>query len=76
MSNLYSEFLSLIPQQPTQVAKVISISQETHTLELVGGNNLVEIKSQKPYPKDSLVFIRGDMILSEAPNNPVVTIEI
>lgn len=76
MSNLYSEFLSLIPQQPTQVARVISISQENHTLELVGGNNLVEIKSQKTYPKGSLVFIRGDMILSEAPNNPVVTIDI
>lgn len=76
MSNLYSEFLALLPQQPTQVAKVISLSSETHTLELVGSKNIVEIKSQKTYSKDSLVFIRGDMILSEAPNNPVVTINI
>lgn len=76
MSNLYSEFLALLPQQPTQVAKVISLSGETHTLQLVGSLNVVEIKSQKLYPRDSLVFIRGDMILSEAPNNPVVSIEI
>lgn len=76
MSNLYSEFLSLIPQHPTQVAKVLNLSGETHTLQLVGSLNVVEIKSQKLYPKDSLVFIRGDAILSEAPNNPVVSIEI
>lgn len=76
MSNLYIEFLDLLPSEPTQVATVKAVNGETHTLELVGSKNIVEIKSQKNYSKDTLVFIRGDMILSEAPNNPVVTINI
>ena len=72
MSNLYDAFLSLIPTKPTLFGVVVSVSGEQHEIELIGGG-LVICTSQKPYGIGSKVFVSGEKIESEAPDNFTAT---
>lgn len=75
MSNLYDAFLGLIPSYPTLVGTVTAVSGERHTITLVGGGSIL-CTSQKAYPLQSSVFIQKKVIVSEAPNNVLVTFTV
>lgn len=70
MSNLYNAFLGLIPSYPVLVGEVVSVVEEAHTLELMGGSIIV-CQSQKIYEIGQKVYVQDKLITAEAPNNPV-----
>lgn len=75
MSNLYDAFLGLIPSYPTLVGTVTAVAGERHTITLIGGG-ILECISQKTYPLQSKVYIQKRAIVSEAPNNNLVSFSV
>ena len=73
MSNLYAQFLELIPDPPIQVGTVLYASDGTVTVALAGGGIVV---ARGDAPVDSRVYLRGGVVEGVAPNLPSHVISI
>lgn len=73
MTNIYRQFLDLLPQRPLQVATVTAVSGETCTVELPGGG-VLQVRGAAAVGDQ--VFVRDGVIEGAAPALPVVVIEI
>lgn len=71
--NLYRAFLELLPPRDLQIAEVLAVDGDVATLELVGGGVVSARGAATPGQK---VFVRDGLIEAEAPNLPVVTVEV
>ncbi len=64
MSNIYRQFLDLIPARPLEVGEVISISSGVATIELPGGG-VIQARGQATVSQR--VFVRDGIIEGTAP---------
>lgn len=73
MSNLYRQFLDLLPARPLQVGTVTATDGGTCTVQLPGGGVL---QARGSATVGQSVFVRDGVIEGDAPALTVVTIEI
>ena len=73
MSNLYRQFLDLLPPRPLQVGIVTATDGSTCTVQLPGGGVL---QARGSTTVGQQVFVRDGVIEGAAPALTVVTIEI
>lgn len=73
MSNLLSEFRSLLPGAPLQVGEVTAIDNGIATIELPDGATLT---ARGPATIGQRVFVRDGVIEGQAPALTTVLIEI
>lgn len=73
MSNLYRQFLDLLPPRPLQVGTVTAADGSTCTIQLPGGGVL---QARGEAAVGQQVFVRDGVIEGVAPALTVVTIEI
>ncbi len=71
--NLYKAFVDLLPQRPLQVGAVIGVVNGVCTLELPGGGRETA-RGQASVGQQ--VFFRDGAIEGQAPDLPVVEIEV
>jgi hypothetical protein len=72
-TNVFAQFKRLLPDQPLQVADVISVGSGVATVQLPGGASLV-VRGQATV--GTKVFVRGGLIEGPAPSLTVVTVEV
>ena len=65
MSNLYAQFLELIPDPPIQVGTVLYAYDGTVTVALAGGGIVV---ARGDALADSRVYLRGGVVEGTAPD--------
>lgn len=73
MSNLYRQFLDLLPARPLQVGTVTATDGSTCTVQLPGGGVL---QARGAATVGQQVFVRDGVIEGDAPALTVVAIEI
>jgi len=73
MSNLYHQFLALLPPRPLQVGTVTAVAGQLCTVQLPGGGVL---QARGDATVSDRVFVRDGLIEGLAPALTVVTIEI
>ena len=73
MTNVYRQFLDLIPAEPLQVGTVTAASGATCTVQLPGGG-ILQARGQAAVADQ--VFVRDGVIEGAAPALAVVSIEI
>ena len=73
MTNIYRQFLDLIPARPLQVGTVTAVSGNTCTVELPGGGLL---QARGTAAVNDQVFVRDGVIEGQAPALTLVVIEI
>lgn len=73
MTNIYREFLDLLPARPLQVATVTATDGEASTVVLPGGG-VLQVRGTATVGQK--VFVRDGVIEGEAPNLTVATISI
>ncbi|MDY0105317.1 MAG: hypothetical protein RBS27_01485 [Giesbergeria sp.] len=73
MTNVYRQFLDLLPQRPLQVATVTAVSGDQCTVELPSGG-VLQVRGQAAV--DDRVFVRDGVIEAQAPALTPVSIEI
>lgn len=73
MSNLYRQFLDLLPARPLQVGTVTATDGSTCTVQLPGGGVL---QTRGAATVGQQVFVRDGVIEGDAPALTVVAIEI
>ena len=73
MTNIYRQFLDLIPARPLQVGAVTAVSGNTCTVELPGGGLL---QARGTAAVNDQVFVRDGVIEGQAPALTLVVIEI
>lgn len=73
MTNIYRQFLDLIPARPLQVGTVTAVSGDTCTVELPGGGLL---QARGTAAVADQVFVRDGVIEGQAPALTLVVIEI
>ncbi|MDN4590249.1 hypothetical protein DBA29_17300 [Xenophilus aerolatus] len=71
--NLYRAFLNLLPPRDLQIAEVIAVDGDLATLQLVGGGVVTARGAATPGQK---VFVRDGLIEAQAPDLPIVTVEV
>ena len=73
MTNIYRQFLDLIPARPLQAGTVTAVSGNTCTVELPGGGLL---QARGTAAVNDQVFVRDGVIEGAAPALGIVLIEI
>lgn len=73
MSNIYREFLALLPPRPLQVGTVTAVSGSRCTVELPGGGTL-QVRGSASVGQN--VFVRDGLVEGVAPALTIVPIEI
>lgn len=73
MSNLYHQFLALLPPRPLQVGTVTAVAGQLCTVQLPGGGVL---QARGDAAVSARVFVRDGLIEGLAPALTVVAIEI
>ena len=73
MTNIYRQFLDLIPARPLQVGTVTAASGATCTVQLPGGG-VLQVRGAATVGQQ--VFVRDGVIESVAQALPVVNIDI
>lgn len=73
MSNLYHQFLALLPPRPLQVGTVTAVAGQLCTVQLPGGGVL---QARGDAAVSDRVFVRDGLIEVLAPSLPVVAIDI
>lgn len=73
MSNIYRQFLDLLPVRPLQVGSVTSVTGSSCTVQLPGGG-LLQARGQASVGQS--VFVRDGVIEGQAPSLPLEIIEI
>lgn len=74
MANLWKQFRDLLPNEPLQVGTVIAVSNTETTVEKADGTRLTVRGSG--YTVGSHVYFRAGVIEGEAPDLPLIHIEI
>lgn len=75
MANPWKRLQSLLPEDPVQIGTVqVDNADGTYGVDLVGGGRITVTGSG--YSVNQRVFVRGTMIMSAAPDLPVVEIEV
>jgi len=75
MSNLYRQFLSLIPRDALLIGTVLAHNDDgTSDVELPGAQ-AIRVRGQS-VPVGQNAFVRGGEIIGEAPNLTLMTVEI
>lgn len=75
ITNLYKQFLELLPARPLQVGEVLVIDDQMATIELPGGG-LLQARANGTANVGDNVYVRDGAIEGEAPNLPIEIIEI
>lgn len=75
MSNLFVQFLDLIPKTPRQVATIVSGADGFYTAQLLTGQ-LIQVKSQSTFALNAKVFVKDGIIETTAPDLPFIEIEV
>lgn len=73
MSNLYHQFLALLPPRPLQVGTVTAVAGQLCTVQLPGGGVL---QARGDAAVSDRVFVRDGLIEGLAPALAVVVIDI
>lgn len=73
MSNLYHQFLALLPPRPLQVGTVTAVAGQLCTVQLPGGGVL---QARGDAAVSDRVFVRDGLIEGLAPALTVVVIDI
>lgn len=73
MSNIYRQFLDLLPPRPLQVATVLAVIDGACTVQLPGGG---VFQARGTATVGQQVFVRDGLIEGVAPDLPVVTAEV
>lgn len=73
MSNLYHQFLALLPPRPLQVGTVTAVAGQLCTVQLPGGGVL---QARGDAAVSDRVFVRDGLIEGLAPALAVVAIDI
>lgn len=73
MTNLFKQFLDLIPDPALQIGTVASISNNIATITLPGGGTLT---ARGEATVGQQVFVRSGVIEGSAPQLPVEIIEV
>lgn len=73
MSNLYHQFLALLPPRPLQVGAVTAVAGQLCTVQLPGGGVL---QARGDAVVGDQVFVRDGLIEGLAPSLPIVSIDI
>lgn len=73
MSNLYHQFLALLPPRPLQVGAVTATSGDTCTVQLPGGG-VLQVRGAAVVGDQ--VFLRDGLIEGLAPSLPIVSIDV
>ena len=73
MSNLYHQFLALLPPRPLQVGTVTAVAGQLCTVQLPGGGVL---QARGDATVSDRVFVRDGLIEGLAPALTVVAIDI
>lgn len=73
MTNLFRQFLNLIPDPALQVGDVTAVADGIATVALPGGGT---IQARGAATVGQAVFVRGGVIEGPAPSLPVVLIEV
>ncbi|MCK6414759.1 MAG: hypothetical protein L6Q63_04250 [Giesbergeria sp.] len=73
MSNLYHQFLALLPPRPLQVGAVTATSGDTCTVQLPGGG-VLQVRGAAAV--GDRVFVRDGLIEGLAPSLPIVSIDV
>lgn len=72
-TNIYKQFLDLIPDPPRQVGEVASVSGGVATVELPGGGLVRALGSATVGDQ---VFVRDGLIEGQAPSLSIVLIDV
>lgn len=64
MSNIYRDFLDLMPQRPLQVGTVVALGAGTHTVQLADGGIVL---ARGDAALNQRVFVRDGVIEGAAP---------
>jgi len=73
MSNIFRQFLDLLPARPLQVGTVIAASGSACTVQLPGGG-LLQVRGEATVADH--VFVRDGVIEGAAPSLTITTIEV
>ncbi len=73
MSNLYHQFLALLPPRPLQVGTVTAVAGQACTVQLPGGG-VLQVRGDAAV--SDRVFVRDGVIEGEAPALTPVNIEV
>ena len=73
MSNLYAQFLELLPNRPVQIGVVAQVSDGSATLDVVGGGTTVVRGTASVGAK---VYFRDGIVEGLAPDLPTYNIEV
>ena len=73
--NLWQLFKGVTEQGAKQLATVIDRNGSNYTVTMQGGGNTV-VQSSAAYELQTKVFIRDGQIVSDAPDLPLVEIEV
>lgn len=73
MTNLYRQFLDLLPPRPLQVGTVTAVTGQACTVQLPGGGVL---QARGAAAVSDRVFVRDGLIEAQAPALPVVQIDV
>ena len=71
--NLYRAFLDLLPARPWQIGQVSAVDGEVATVTLAGGGVLT---ARGAATVGQSVFVHDGAIVGEAPDMPVVLVEV
>lgn len=75
MSNLYRQFLQLLPRDPLQVGTVTAHNDDETSDVQLPGNQTVRVRGQL-VPIGDQAFVKGGEVLGPAPDLPTFTAEI
>ncbi len=73
MSNLYHQFLALLPPRPLQVGAVTAVAGQLCTVQLPGGG-VLQVRGAAVVGDQ--VFVRDGLIEGLAPSLPIVSIDV
>lgn len=75
--NPFKRLLQLLPSDPlSKGAILVTHSDGTATVELLGGTGTLRVRNPLGIQERASVFVQGGSITGEAPDLPVVTMEI
>lgn len=73
MRNLHKEFTDIFPDPPLQIGTVTATDGDVATVQLPGGG-VLQVRGKADVAQN--VFVRNGVIEGEAPNLPLVILEI
>ena len=76
MSNAYKRLLDLIPRESEFVGTVQNTEHPNYKVLVVDGSGLVACTASTAFEVGNRVFVRGQLIVRNAPEGEVMNIEV